>query len=94
MVFFGSIKTIIWNNFCDDWLPPDLLRLERLDHTVSGLALRLVVGEDDRSILSPHIGALPIEGRGVMDREKHFQQALITHKLRVERDLDDLGVTR
>ena len=69
MVFFGSVKNIVWNNFGDDWRPPDLIRLKRFDYTASNLVLRLIVGEDNGSLLSPHIAALSIESRGVMDRE-------------------------
>jgi hypothetical protein len=48
--------------------------------------------EDHRPVLGPDVVALAIESGGVMDLEKDLQQLLERDNVRIEFQLDDLGV--
>src|SRR5579884_2471830 len=49
--------------------------------------------EDNRSVLCADVGALPVQCCGIVHLPKQVQQLLVAHDSRVERELNDLGVT-
>src|SRR5690349_8930690 len=49
--------------------------------------------KDGGAILGAHIGALAIEGGGIMDREEHIQQVAIGKNRRIKGDPYDFRVT-
>ena len=60
---------------------------------VLGDALLLVAGvEDRRAVAGPDVVALPVAGARVVDLEEELQQVPVGDLLRVEDDLDGLGV--
>jgi hypothetical protein len=61
----------------------------------SAIALLLVAGvEDGRPVAGPDVVALPVLGRRVVDLEEELQQVPVGDLVRVEDDLDRLGVAR
>src|SRR5215210_557920 len=64
------------------------------DHLFGGALLVFVLVEDHGPVLRPHVGALTVEGRRVVDGEVDLQDVAIRDLVGVERDLHDLGVPR
>ena len=55
--------------------------------------LILIVVKNNRTVLRPNIGSLPVQGGGIMRFPEYFQQLLIADFLRVILNLNRLGVS-
>src|SRR5215470_11400818 len=62
------------------------------DRVLGDLLLRVAGVEDGRPVAGPHVVALPVERGRVVDLEEELEQVPIGDLLRVEDDLDGLGV--
>jgi len=98
---FGAITTrqYPWFGFFIDHLRhdrivPDVLCLDLLDRLLGDRALLGRVREDDGAILCADVRALPIQCRRIVHAEEDLEQIVIADLLRIEGDLDDLGVSR
>ncbi len=56
-----------------------------------GLLLGVVI-EDDRAVLRADVGALPVLGGRIVDREEHIQEVAVGDHRGIEADLHHLGV--
>ena len=72
MIGFGRIECSIGFNLSGNREP--LSRSHLLDVGVGHLPLIVVVNENHRSVLWADVGALPVDLRRIMAREKHLQQ--------------------
>src|ERR1035437_1066528 len=94
VVFLGRPERIQRHDLGDDRIVPHLRGRERRDRLAGhSLLLRRFV-EDRRAVLRALVAALPIERGGIVDREEHVEQVSVAHDLGVERDADNLGVSR
>ena len=71
-----------------------VLLLEFVHDLPRNVALRIGVREDDRSILRPHVVALSVELRRIVDRKKYLEDLAVADLPGVELNLDHFGVTR
>src|SRR5580704_9454770 len=62
------------------------------DRVLGGLLLRVAEVEDGRPVAGPDVVALPVHGGRVVDLEEELQQVAVGDPVRVEGDLDRLGV--
>src|SRR5580693_8990662 len=62
------------------------------DRVLGGLLLRVAEVEDGRPVARPQVVALPVPRRRVVDLEEELQQVPVGDLVRVEGDLDRLGV--
>src|ERR687898_1965196 len=76
----------------DDPPRPEARRFNVGDRVVGDPALFLVVIEDRRAVARPDVVALTVQCRRIVDLEEELQQVSIRDLLRVEGDLDRLGV--
>jgi hypothetical protein len=70
MVVLGHKELLEPGDLRDDGLVPDALLIEFADQPLCGRLLRLIMIEDRRAILRPHIGTLAIQRRRIMDGEE------------------------
>jgi hypothetical protein len=92
MVVLGHKELLDPRYFRDYGLVPDLLLIELADQLFCGRLLRLIVIEDRRAILRPHIRSLAIQCRRIMDGEEDAEQIAVREDGRVESNLNHLGV--
>lgn len=78
--------------FRDQGSRPDCLRGQFVHNPPGRIPLRISAVEDDGSVLGADVGALPVQGRGIMDREEHRQDVLQRRNVRVEGHLDRKSV--
>jgi len=71
---------------------PQAGRVHVGDGVLGDLLLLVIEVEDGRPVAGPDVVALPVPGRRVMDLEEELQQVPVGRLLRVEDDLDRLGV--
>src|SRR5215475_457703 len=62
------------------------------DCVLGDLPLRVAGVEDGRPVAGPEVVALPVERGGVVDLEEELEQVPVGDLLRIEDDLDGLGV--
>src|ERR1700694_49759 len=92
VVLLGRIERGERHDLRDDRVIEYVLRLE-LAHDFLGHATLLVVMiEDRRAILCPHVATLRVEGSRIVESEEHPEQVAITDDRGIEGDLHDLGV--
>ncbi len=94
MVFLGGVELGNRSYFRNNGVVPDLLLREFRDDVACRSCLLGGVREDDAAVLRAVVVALPVQRRGVMDREKRLEHVPIGQNRWVKRDLDDLRVAR
>src|SRR5918997_215600 len=94
VVVLGDVERLERRHLGDYGVVPDALGLDLRDELLGDAALLLVVVEDRGSVLRPDVGALPVQRRGVVDGEENLQDLPERDRLRIERDLNDLRVSR
>src|ERR671913_1928945 len=77
-----------------DRLAPDTLGLQIGDHPFRDAPLLIVVVEDHRPVLRPHVRALAVQSRRIMDGEVDLENIFVRDNRGIERNLHDLGVPR
>src|ERR1700722_20709561 len=81
-----------WCHFCDYLARPQAGGLDVGDGVLGRLPLRVAEVEDGRSVTGSEVVTLPVQRRGVVDLEEELQQVPVRDPVRVEGDLDRLGV--
>src|SRR5437867_4001617 len=94
VVVLGRIELSIWNYLGHDRRLEGMLLLERRDGLDRRGALRRGVEEDRGAVLSPGVGALPVQRRWIDEGEEHVEQVAVRDHRGVEGDLHGLGMTR
>ncbi len=73
---------------------PDAIGLETLHDRACHPLLLLILVEDDRPVLGPHIGPLAIPCGGIVHREEHLEERVQGEYVRVEAHPHHLRVAR
>ena len=94
MVFLGAVERTGRLDLGDDRMPPDFGLVHFRDDLPRGLLLLRGMIEDRGSVLGPAVRPLAVEGRRIVHGEEDAQDVDERDRLRVERDLDRLGVAR
>src|SRR6185503_526937 len=81
------------SNFRDNRIGIALLVCHSSDHLLGNLLLIRRMVENGRSVLSPDIMSLPVEGRGIVYDKQYFDQLTITDDVWVECNTDGFCVT-
>ena len=79
-------------HLCDDLARPAAGAVDRSDHLLGDLLLRLVDIVDPRAIAGAEVVALAVQRRRVVDLEEELDQLPVTDPGGVEDDLDALGM--
>lgn len=82
------------NDFSDDRIIPDLLRLQFRNNIFRCFALLVRVIKNGRPVLRSDIVTLTMKRGGVVDSEKDSQQVAETRNRWVKGDLNYFGVAR
>ncbi len=93
VIVLGNVKDRKGTHFRDNLPIPDFRRRDLRDRFHRDLSLGFVVREDGGPVLRAHIVPLTVQCRGIVDREENPQNFLEGNGLRIERELDDFGVT-
>ncbi len=78
----------------DDRLPEHLLALQFADHVERRVALRVRMGEHDRTVLRADVVALPVQLGRIVRREEDLEDLAIADACRIECHVDDFRVAR
>src|SRR5215471_13194515 len=90
VIGLGFVKFLERNNLGDDRPRPVFLRVGF--GFFGGGFLRVVAVENNRTVLRSDVVVLAIQRRGIVRFPEKFEQLAVGKFLRIEFDLDDLGV--
>src|SRR5829696_3134690 len=94
VVILGDVELVEGNNLRHDGAVPDPLGLDLGDHLFRSALLPFRVVEDHGPVLRPHVRALSIQSRRVVDGEVNLQDVPVGDLVGGERSLHDLAVPR
>src|SRR5918993_3872717 len=94
VVALGDVELLERLHLGHDGVAPDTLGLQVGDHPSRDAPLLIAVVEDHRPVLRPHVRALAVQSRRVMDREVDLENIFVRDNRGIERNLHDLGVPR
>src|SRR5829696_7719015 len=93
VVVLGDVELVERLHLGYDLVAPDTLGLQIGDHPFRDPPLLIVV-EDNRPVLRPHVRALTVQSRRIMDGEVDLENIFVRDNRGIERNLHDLGVPR
>src|SRR5690348_13437585 len=88
VIVFRPVEVTIRHNLSDNWLLPDPLIVELLNHLASNLLLFRSVVEHRRAILCPNVRSLAVVSSWVMSCKEDLQKIPERYDTRVECYLD------
>src|SRR5215217_3154515 len=94
VVVLGYVELVERRYLGHDRVAPDTLGFQVGNHPFRDSPLLIVVVEDHRPVLCPHVSALAVQSRRVVDSEVDLQNILVRDNRGIERNLHDLGVPR
>ena len=94
VVVLRGIESVQRHNLRHDGFFPEVSFIEFSDERFSDGSLPVVVIEDGGTVLRAHVLALPVQCGRVVDGEENLQDFPIRNLVRIESQLDRLGVTR
>src|SRR4051812_3954536 len=81
VIILGRVERSGGPQFGDDRARPDLLGVELADGLLGGLALAVVMVEDDGAVLLTGVVALTVARGGVVDGEKDLQDLAVGRRI-------------
>src|ERR671911_78061 len=94
VVVLGDVEFVERLHLGHDRVAPDTLGLQIGDHPFRDAPLLIVVVEDHRPVLRPHVRALAVQSRRIMNGEVDLENIFVRDNRGIERNLHDLGVPR
>jgi len=93
VIAFRRVELFQGLKLCNERVSPEALALQPPNDTLGGFLLFGIMVEDDRSVLSTSVRALPIQSGRVVEREEDLQQPPVRDDVGIEMNLDCLGVS-